>query len=97
MDLEALVQYAEKFGLAFQIRDDIIDITLSSEELGKTAGKDLAMHKSTYPALLGLEEAKEELQKVLDEALFAVQSLEDKYANFNGSVLQDLLDLMRLN
>ncbi|HEY5717665.1 MAG TPA: farnesyl diphosphate synthase, partial [Motiliproteus sp.] len=55
--LEALQQYADAIGLAFQIQDDILDIESSTEQLGKTQGADLARHKSTYPALLGLEGA----------------------------------------
>lgn len=57
-DTSRLSRYARNIGLAFQIIDDILDITASSEELGKTAGKDLAAQKTTYPSLLGLEESK---------------------------------------
>lgn len=53
--LAALDDYASALGLAFQIRDDLLDIEASSEQLGKTAGKDAAQAKSTYPALLGLD------------------------------------------
>ena len=57
-DLQRLSRYAENIGLAFQIVDDILDITRPSEELGKTAGKDLQAQKATYPSLWGLEESK---------------------------------------
>ena len=57
-ELQALDQFADALGLAFQIRDDILDIEASSEQLGKTAGKDAQQNKSTYPQLLGLSEAK---------------------------------------
>ena len=56
--LQALTTYAEGIGLAFQIIDDILDLTSSSEKLGKTAGKDLLADKTTYPKLLGMEESK---------------------------------------
>jgi geranylgeranyl diphosphate synthase type II len=53
-----LGRYAQAIGLAFQVVDDILDVTATSEELGKTAGKDLATNKATYPSLLGLEESR---------------------------------------
>jgi geranylgeranyl diphosphate synthase type II len=58
-DVANLEEYALKIGLAFQVADDILDLTATSEELGKTAGKDLAVDKTTYPKLLGLERSKE--------------------------------------
>jgi farnesyl diphosphate synthase len=61
-DLQRLDGFADALGLAFQVRDDILDIEASSEQLGKTAGKDVAQDKSTFPALLGLDGAKEHLQ-----------------------------------
>lgn len=57
-ELQALDGFAHALGLAFQIRDDILDIEASSEQLGKTAGKDAEQNKSTYPNLLGMVEAK---------------------------------------
>lgn len=57
-ELDALDEFAKALGLAFQIRDDILDIEASSEQLGKTAGKDAEQNKSTYPTLLGMDEAK---------------------------------------
>ena len=57
-ELQALDQFADSLGLAFQIRDDILDIEASSAQLGKTAGKDAQQNKSTYPQLLGMSEAK---------------------------------------
>lgn len=56
--LEALSRYGEHIGLAFQIVDDILDVTQTSEQLGKTAGKDAAQHKITFPAVYGLEESR---------------------------------------
>merc|ERR1719498_455403 len=55
-------RYALKIGLAFQVADDILDVTASTEELGKTAGKDLDADKTTYPKLLGLDRSREVAQ-----------------------------------
>lgn len=57
----AIKTYAENIGLAFQIQDDILDVTATTEELGKNAGSDESSEKTTYPVLLGLEGAKEHL------------------------------------
>jgi geranylgeranyl diphosphate synthase type II len=66
--LEALRVYARGIGLAFQIIDDILDVTASSEVLGKTAGKDLMADKTTYPKLLGLEESRKRAEVLVIEA-----------------------------
>ncbi|WP_413440845.1 geranylgeranyl diphosphate synthase CrtE [Synechococcus sp. MIT S1220] len=66
--IAALRTYARGIGLAFQIIDDILDITASSEVLGKTAGKDLIADKTTYPKLLGLEESRNRAQALVSEA-----------------------------
>lgn len=67
--LAALRRYADALGLAFQIVDDLLDIEESSAMLGKTAGKDVAQGKLTWPALLGVESARAEVQRLLGEAL----------------------------
>ncbi len=64
--LARLDDFATALGLAFQVRDDILDIEASSEQLGKTAGKDQAQAKSTYPALLGMDGAKTKLEELAD-------------------------------
>jgi geranylgeranyl diphosphate synthase type II len=66
--VETLSQYANNIGLAFQIIDDILDITATSEELGKSAGKDLAAQKVTYPSIWGLEESKQQAQTLVATA-----------------------------
>lgn len=66
--IERLRKYARSIGLLFQVVDDILDVTKSSEELGKTAGKDLASDKTTYPKLLGLEKSREFADKLLSDA-----------------------------
>ena len=72
----ALVEYAHHIGLAFQIQDDILDIEGTSEQLGKTAGKDEASEKSTYPALLSLAGAKQKLDETYELAVAALQKIE---------------------
>ncbi|HUR83372.1 MAG TPA: farnesyl diphosphate synthase [Thermoanaerobaculia bacterium] len=67
--LDALRRYADALGLAFQIVDDLLDITESSATLGKTAGKDIAQGKLTWPALLGVDAARAEVDRLLGEAL----------------------------
>jgi geranylgeranyl diphosphate synthase, type II len=66
--LQRLSCYARNIGLAFQIVDDILDITATQEELGKTAGKDLQAQKATYPSLWGIEESKRQAKKLVQEA-----------------------------
>lgn len=66
--ISRLRRYARAVGLAFQIIDDILDVTASSEQLGKTAGKDLASEKTTYPSLLGLEGSRKAADELILEA-----------------------------
>ncbi|KAG6493195.1 geranylgeranyl pyrophosphate synthase, chloroplastic-like [Zingiber officinale] len=66
--IDKLRKYAKSIGLLFQVVDDILDVTKSSEELGKTAGKDLASDKTTYPKLLGLEKSKEFADRLLKDS-----------------------------
>lgn len=68
-----LTEYAEKAGLAFQVADDVLDATATSEELGKTAGKDAAVQKATYVALYGIEAARERAHLLYSEAISAAQ------------------------
>jgi geranylgeranyl diphosphate synthase, type II len=67
-EIEKLAKFAHNIGLAFQIIDDILDITATQAELGKTAGKDLEAQKATYPKLWGLEESKRQADKLVAEA-----------------------------
>lgn len=67
-DLQRLSRYAQNIGLAFQIVDDILDITATQEELGKTAGKDMKAQKVTYPSLWGLEESQRQAQLLIKAA-----------------------------
>jgi len=70
---DCLCEYGLKIGLGFQIADDILDVSASSEQLGKTAGKDAKAAKSTYPAVVGIEKAKELQKKLADEAVAALE------------------------
>ncbi len=67
-DRSKLLRYAKNIGLAFQIVDDILDITATSEELGKSAGKDLTAEKATYPKLWGLDESRRQAQELVNQA-----------------------------
>ncbi|KAI3665513.1 hypothetical protein L6452_44140 [Arctium lappa] len=67
-EIEKLRKFARSIGLLFQVVDDILDVTKSSEELGKTAGKDLVVDKTTYPKLLGIEKSREFAEKLNKEA-----------------------------
>jgi geranylgeranyl diphosphate synthase type II len=71
--LEALTSFGYHLGLAFQVIDDILDVTQSTEQLGKTAGKDEAAEKATYPALMGLEKSRKEAQRLTQKALAAIR------------------------
>ncbi|UCD50342.1 MAG: polyprenyl synthetase family protein [Phycisphaerales bacterium] len=71
--LEALAQYGLKIGLGFQIADDILDVSASSEQLGKTAGKDVKAAKCTYPAVIGLEKSKHLEHALAHEAAAALE------------------------
>ncbi|WP_199241656.1 polyprenyl synthetase family protein [Desulfosporosinus sp. Sb-LF] len=77
----ALTDYAQALGLAFQIKDDILDVVGDSETLGKPAGSDLRQGKATYVSLLGLEGAKRQLQAQISKALSSLKSF-DKGAIF---------------
>ena len=70
--IQHLRDYAQRIGLAFQIVDDILDITSTAETLGKSIGKDVAAQKATYPSLWGLEESRRQADKLIDEAKAAL-------------------------
>ena len=76
--VQALDRYAKCVGLAFQIRDDILDVEGDTEILGKTQGKDLAQDKPTYPSLLGLNGAREKAQELLQESLQCLNNFDEE-------------------
>lgn len=76
--IAALHAFGWNTGLAFQIIDDILDVTQTTEKLGKSAGKDLASEKSTYPALLGLDASRDEAHRLTTEAMNALSIFGDQ-------------------
>jgi geranylgeranyl diphosphate synthase type II len=77
-DVQKLTRYSQNIGLAFQIIDDILDITATQEQLGKTAGKDLTAQKVTYPSLWGIEESRAKAQQLVEEACAELESFGEK-------------------
>ena len=76
--LSNLTDYASALGLAFQVQDDLLDIEGDTEVIGKRQGSDAARAKPTYPALLGIEGARQHLARLLDEALSALESFDSE-------------------
>src|SRR5262249_46681461 len=71
--LKSLTDFGQALGLAFQVIDDILDVTQTTEKLGKTAGKDVAATKATYPAIFGLERSREEAHRLTVAAHNAIK------------------------
>ncbi len=80
-DVQRLSRYAKNIGLAFQIVDDILDITATQEELGKTAGKDLQAKKATFPSIWGLEESRRQAQLLIETQKLNWLSLENRLSH----------------
>ncbi len=74
--LQALIAYGEKVGLAFQVVDDILDVTVSTEQMGKDQGSDAARGKITYPAIFGLEGARERAFELIEDAKAATADVD---------------------
>src|SRR6202040_502420 len=66
--LAAITKFGQRLGLAFQVIDDVLDVTQTSEILGKSAGKDVAAKKATYPAVIGLEKSRAEARRLTRQA-----------------------------
>ena len=77
-DVEPLERFAKCIGLAFQVRDDVLDVEGDTEVLGKTGGKDAATDKATYPALIGLDAAREMTQTLVQDALDGIRGFDDR-------------------
>jgi len=88
--LARLSVYAESLGLAFQIKDDILDVEGDSEKLGKAVGSDVSNQKSTYPAIIGLEQSKILLEEQVDRALQLAKSFGER-----GRILAELAKFIR--
>jgi geranylgeranyl diphosphate synthase, type II len=78
IDVQRLTRYAQNIGLAFQIVDDVLDITATQEELGKTAGKDLQAQKVTYPSIWGIEESVRQANQLIADAKAELIAYGDK-------------------
>lgn len=76
--VDRLMRYAQRIGLAFQIVDDVLDITATSEELGKSAGKDVAAQKATYPSLWGLEASQSKAEQLVADAIAELSEFGDR-------------------
>lgn len=95
-DLKSLREAGSLVGLAFQVRDDILDVTATFEEIGKTPKKDLLADKATYPSLLGLEKSYDILNQSIDQALAIFQKLSETQA-FNAGKITEIIERLRLN
>lgn len=95
-DLKSLREAGSLVGLAFQVRDDILDVTATFEEIGKTPKKDLLADKATYPSLLGLEKSYDILNRSIDQALAIFQKLSETQA-FNAEKITKMIERLRLN
>ena len=73
--MATLDAYSQRIGLAFQIADDILDVTQTSEQLGKTAGKDQAVSKATYPAIYGLPASENKARQLVEEAVEMIATI----------------------
>ena len=89
-----ITQYADAIGLAFQVVDDVLDVTADTAVLGKTAGKDAAEDKPTYVSILGLEESRRMACCEIDKALEALRSIEALSPDYEGRT-ERLADIAR--
>jgi len=86
-EYEAITEFAENLGLLFQITDDLLDVTQTTNTLGKTAGKDVSAEKATYPAVYGIEESRKLAEKVHQDACLELKKI-DKQTD----LLRDIAD-----
>jgi len=86
-ELQVLTRFGWKVGLAFQIVDDILDVTSSSETLGKTAGKDEKVKKATYPALYGTDASRQKAQELVATAIEEIEELGERAEALRGIAL----------
>jgi geranylgeranyl diphosphate synthase, type II len=84
-EVAKLRSFGQSVGLAFQIVDDVLDVTQTSEQLGKTAGKDTAAQKATYPALFGVEESERKAESLVNAAFAELESFGER-----GETLMEL-------
>ncbi len=90
--LSAITQFGQRLGLAFQVIDDILDVTQTSEILGKSAGKDVAAKKATYPAVIGLEKSRAEARQLTRQAHDALSIFRGSDADLLHALANYLLE-----
>ena len=89
---EKLEEYAELIGLAFQIKDDILDVEGDFEKLGKPIGSDAEIEKATYPSMVGMEKSKELLNEITERAKSIIA---DNFSKERGQLLTELADFIK--
>lgn len=89
---EILEEYADLIGIAFQVKDDILDVEGTFEDLGKPVGSDVDLHKATYPSILGMEESKKILNNTVEKAKEIIKT---KFGEEKGKVLISLADFIK--
>ena len=89
---EVLEEYADLIGIAFQVKDDILDVEGTFEELGKPVGSDIDLHKATYPSILGMEESKKILNDTVEKAK---EIIKNKFGEEKGKNLISLADFIK--
>ena len=89
---EVLEEYADLIGIAFQVKDDILDVEGTFEDLGKPVGSDVDLHKATYPSILGMEESKKILNDTVEKAK---EIIKNKFGEEKGKNLISLADFIK--
>ena len=89
---EVLEEYADLIGIAFQVKDDILDVEGTFEDLGKPVGSDVDLHKATYPSILGMEESKKILNDTVEKAK---EIIKNKFGEEKGKILISLADFIK--
>ena len=89
---EVLEEYADLIGIAFQVKDDILDVEGTFEDLGKPVGSDVDLHKATYPSILGMEESKKILNNTIEKAK---EIIKNKFGEEKGKILISLADFIK--
>ena len=89
---EVLEEYADLIGLAFQVKDDILDVEGTFEDLGKPVGSDVDLHKATYPSILGMKESKKILNDTVEKAK---EIIKNKFGDEKGKIVISLADFIK--
>ena len=89
---EVLEEYADLIGIAFQVKDDILDVEGNFEDLGKPVGSDIDLHKATYPSILGMEESKKILNNTVEKAK---EIIKNNFGEEKGKILISLADFIK--